>query len=160
MQLLTDKFTRPANTTAYSAGQLMANSTTAASVVPLKFVFALNNGPQNFLLRKIRLKHTSLQALSVTLYLFNSDPSANSGIANGDGGTFSVNESDCEGVADITTSLAFRDYYKGFGTPRTGQDFGVVVNGNSTVYGLLYVSGSYTPASAETISVTIEAVEI
>ena len=53
-------FTRPANTTAYSAGGLVANSVTAGSVVPMSFTVQRAAG-LTFNLQRARLQKTGRQ---------------------------------------------------------------------------------------------------
>src|SRR6266566_5156773 len=86
-------FNRPADTNAYSSGDLVANSTTAASVVPLSFTAALTSGG-SFIIRRARLMKSDLSVINAkfVLHLYGADPSASSGIATGDNGAWSTKE--------------------------------------------------------------------
>ena len=87
-------FTRPANTTQYTSGNLVANSATAASVVPMKFLVAVPTLCPGRLvyIRRARLQKSTTSATAATfrLHLYGTDPSASSGIANGDEGAWST----------------------------------------------------------------------
>lgn len=147
-------FTRPANTTQYVIGQLVANSVTAGSVVPLSWtVSRLAAG--NFFVRRARLKKStaSLTSASFVLYLYAASPTC----ANGDGATFSTTESTFLGSFNITCSTAFSDpAADGQGVPTAGNEVGVALASGQTIYGLLSAANTYTPGSAEVFTVVLE----
>lgn len=142
---VTASFTRPANTTAYTAGDLVANNTTAGSVVPL--AFATGEGG-------IRIKgalitktdETDVTASDFSLHLFGSSPT----VANGDNGALSYNHSNKFADIDFATMVAATDVAWAMAT---GIDF----NWNTTgyIYGLIEADGTYGPASGEVFSVTL-----
>lgn len=147
-----DSFTRPANTTAYADTDLVANSTTAGSVVPLTF----NVGRGGIKIVGIRINksdETDVANATFTLHLFGSSPT----VANGDNGTLSHDLSDKFGTAAMAIMTAATD-----------EAF-TVTNGGSTVlpdgiywysssgviYGLLEAKAAYGPASGEVFTVTL-----
>ena len=84
--------TRPANTTAYSAGDAVSNNATAASVAPISFAASdLNNAP--LLLTHLELLSAdsgpAIAGATFEVWLFNADPTANSGVGGGDNAAFS-----------------------------------------------------------------------
>ena len=81
-----DSFTRPANTTQYADGDLVANSATAGSVTPLKF--SMNGLGRAGVIRRARISKTTNTATAATflIHLFDAEPT----VANGDNGAFSV----------------------------------------------------------------------
>ncbi|MGE5148605.1 MAG: hypothetical protein ACM3II_00670, partial [Rhodospirillaceae bacterium] len=84
--------TRPANTTAYSAGDAVSNNATAASVTSIGFPASdVNNAP--LLLTHLELLSTdtgpATAGATFEVWLFNSDPTANSGVGGGDNAAFS-----------------------------------------------------------------------
>ena len=100
---VSDSFTRPANTTAYSAGDLVADTVTAGSVVPLKF----NIGEGGF---QIVEWHCVKSGTGVTnadfdLHLYGSAPT----LANGDNGAWSTDLSDYIGTIAGGQLVAFTD---------------------------------------------------
>ena len=149
-------FTRPANTTQYAAGDLVANSATAGSVTPLEF--SLNGVGRSGMIRRARIykSATSATAASFTLHLFDSAPT----VANGDNGAFSVS-------ANLNTWLGSIALDMSSGA-EAGASVGLVdVSANveigvskpamsGVVYGLLEAVGTYTPASAESFTVWLE----
>lgn len=152
-------FTRPADTTAYASGDLVANSTTAGSVVPLKF--GLNSGASfpysnNGLIHRIKARKTSTTTTSASfrLHLFKSAPT----VANGDNGAASFTGSaNYLGYVDTDMSSAstvFTDGLASFAVPDT--DIGFNVSG--PLYGLVEARAAYTPASGETFTFTIDVI--
>jgi len=153
-------FTRPADTTAYTSGDLVANSTTAGSVVPLSWSVAQISGG-TFTVRRARVKKTGTgvtnAAFRVHLYL--TDPSLTTGIANGDNGAWATKHFDqWIGSLDVAVDKAFTDGAAGVGIPTTGTDINSVLATGQTLYGLLEARGAYTPASAEVFTVELEAI--
>lgn len=145
-------FTRPANTTQYAANDLVANSATAGSVAPMEFGFSGRLG----IVRRVRLfKDTeATTAASLTVHLFTSAPTVN----NGDNGAFQP--------ATVASHIAAVAIDMSSGGVASGTDlikqsaetmicFALPALANR-LYGLLEVEGTYTPASGEAFTVTLE----
>jgi hypothetical protein len=147
-------FTTPSGTTAYSAGQLIANSATAASVAPLSFGVCRVAGG-TFQVDRIRVKttDTGFAGQTVKVWLFKDSPTA----TNGDHGTALTTESNFLGETFVTLSSHFSDYEKGIGVPVGGLIKGDCATGSSVIYGLLVAGTPITPLGAKTISATVEA---
>jgi hypothetical protein len=149
-----NSFTRPANTTAYASGQLVANSVTAGSVVPLTWT-ASRVATGNFRVTRARM---SLSSKSVTntnfrLHLFN----LTTGVSNGDGASFVPSlaaDEVCE--MDITVALAGADVSMGYGASNQGVACDVALGSGSSLFGLIEARAAYTPASGETVLVVLE----
>lgn len=154
-------FSRPADTTAYASGDLVANSTVAASVAAMQFTVARVSGG-SFLVRRARLKKsgTTTTAASFRLHLYGVAPS---GIANGDNGPWSTNHSSYLGSIDLDMSgsdgRAFVDSVGVIGAPSIGVEIAGQLATGQIVYGLLEARGAYTPTSAETFTVELEAIQ-
>lgn len=147
-------FTRPADTTAYASGDLVANSTTAGSVTPMSFtVTGIRNG--GFILRRVKLAKsgTSTTNALFRIHFYAASPT----IANGDNGAYSTSGvADYLGAFDITVDRAFTDGACGIGTPVSGFDMVRKVSGGQIIYALTEARGAYTPASSEVFTVTLE----
>lgn len=143
--------TRPADTVAYASGDLLANSTTAGSVVPLSF--QVNRGPGlHVRVRRVRINKTgtSVTNAAYRVHLFKGSPTP----ANGDNGAFSTdNAATYVGQVDVTVAQAFTD--GAWGAATTEINFAPAANG-STIYGMIEVRGAYTPISGEVFTVTLE----
>lgn len=151
-----DTFTRPADTTAYTAGDLIANSTTAGSVTPLKF--SLNGVGRSGILRRVRIykSGTTATAASFTLHLFDASPTVNAG----DNGAFAITSSmtnylgsvalDMSSGAETGNSAGLTDASAAVAVPLS------LPNAGGIIYGLLEAVGGYTPASAEVFRVWAE----
>ena len=146
-------FTRPADTTAYASGDLVANSTTAGSVVPLSWT-AARIGAGSFMVRRARLKKstTSVTNASFRLHLYAASPTC----TNGDNGAWLTTESTYLGAIDITIDKAFSDAASGIGAPNTGSEISVELSSGQTIYGLIEARGAYTPGNAEVFTGILE----
>lgn len=152
-------FTRPANTTAYSTGQLVANSTTAGSVVPMTFTLGNSFGQGQFRLTRIRLVKSGTGVTNATFRLHLYQVAAPT-FANGDGGTWSgTGAANWIGNVDVSSMLAFTDGAAGTGSCPSGSEIFLKTSSGKTVYGVLAALGSYTPTSGETFTVTLEEVD-
>lgn len=152
-------FTRPADTTAYASGDLVANSTTAASVVPLTF-YIPRFVPGRCAIRRFHLRKsgTGVSNAAFRLHLFTAIPTF---ATNGDNDPISGNTSgiaDRIGALDLTSMFALADGAVGDGVPLVGPELiaqfelsGADSTGQARValYGVLEARGAYTPASGE-----------
>jgi hypothetical protein len=149
-------FTRPADTTAYSVGDLVANSTTAGSVVPMAFVLGNVFGVGSFRTTRARLTKSGTGVTNATFRLHLYQVAAPT-VANGDNGAWSTNGAvNWLGNIDVSSMLAFTDGATGTGAFAAGSEGFIKLASGVTVYGLLSALGTYTPASGEVFTVTLE----
>ena len=148
-------FTRPADTTAYASGDLIANSTTAGSVTPMSFTAARTSGG-SLMIRRARLVRSGTGSISARLHLYTASPTP----ANGDNGAFSTDQAATYlGAFDFTTDSTFTDGVVGFGIPVVGSDVSVKLSSGQTIYGLLEARAAFTPTSAGTFTVTLDVLQ-
>lgn len=149
---VSDSFTRPSDTTAYADNDLVANSTTAGSVVPLRF----NVGRGGIKVVGARLQKTDesdVANATFTLHLFGSSPT----VANGDNGAISYNLADKFGEINFAIMVATTD--EGVALANGGQS--ILPDGlywyttSGMIYGLIQAEAAYSPASAEVFGVTL-----
>lgn len=149
-------FTRPANTTAYSIGDIVANSTTAGSVTPMSFTVArVNAGTGRIWRARMSTSKTVVGTEMWRLYLFTSSPT----VAAGDNGAFSANivAAGHIGCFDIIAERVGSDGSKGVSGPSNGSFVQFVAGaGVQVIYGLLEIRTTYTPTSGETYVVELE----
>jgi len=164
--IISANFTRPADTSVYASGDLVANSTTAASVVPMSFTVSRYNDGSGMIRRVILKKSgTTATLASFRLHLYRSDPSTSSGILNGDNGVWSTNFSNWLGDVDLdmtaaTNGRAFRDSDVAENSPGVGSELNFIPSaGTQTIYGLLEARAAYVPASAEVFTVYLEVLQ-
>jgi hypothetical protein len=149
-------FTRPADTTAYASGDLVANSTTAGSVAAVSLAVARVAGAP-VSVRRVRVSKSGTTATngSFRVHLYTASPTA----ANGDNAAWSTNKAaDYLGYCDVTV-LAFSDGCTGVGGPASGQGLeanAMPATGSLNLYGLLEARAAYTPASEEVFTITAE----
>lgn len=157
-------FTRPADTTAYASGDLVANSTSSASVAALQFT-AARIAAGNLAIRRARLKKsgTTVTNASFRLHLYGANPASSSGIANGDNGAWLTKQSSYLGSIDLDMSggngRVFSDAAQVIGAPAVGEEINVKLASGQIVYGLLEARAAYTPVSGETFTAELEVVQ-
>ncbi len=151
-------FTRPANTTAYAVGTLVANSTTAASVTALTLACARKAGGTG-LIRRARLSSSSPAAVNANfrVHLFKTAPTP----TVGDGGAFAGNVNGVAaihlGMLDVTLDRAFSDGAKGIGTPSIGSEIVFDAGaGSASLYALVEARSAYTPGAGEVFTLALE----
>lgn len=153
----TSTFTRPADTTAYAIGDLVANSTSAGSVTPMSFVAAsVNAGSGMARKARIRKSGTSVSNASFRLHLWSVAPTVSTA---GDNGLMSnvTGISNYAGAFDITCDRAFADGSVGGGGAHSGAEVNYVcASGDNKLYGLLEATGAYTPTSGEVFNIDLE----
>lgn len=153
-----DSFSRPANATAYTANDLVANSVTAGSVEAMKFSTQGTGagGRGQGKIRRVRLfkDDVTVTNASFTLHLFTQDPAG----AAGDNAAFAVTTSEFHlgsiaidmssgalpGTADLMEAVA------------VSPEINFFMEQGDIIYGLLEAEAGYVPASGETFTVTLE----
>jgi hypothetical protein len=150
----TSALTRPADTTAYSVGDLIANSTVAGSVVPLSLSTAKAG-----VVSRVRLKvnDTAWKAGVIRCHFFKAQPT----VGVGDNGalnaaeTYAFTESEYLGYVDVTLAQQTSDgVVKGFAAFACIFD---VLSGNTGIFALLEARTAVTPGSGKIFTVAIEA---
>lgn len=147
-------FTRPADTTAYAVGDLVANSTTAGSVTPMSFTMFRVTG-KGGMLRRVRLRKsgTSVTNASFRIHFYTTSPTP----SNGDNGAWLTNNvANYAGAVDVVVDRAFTDGASGNGIPLIGSEINFTAD---TYYGLIEARGAYTPANAEVFTVILEVIQ-
>jgi hypothetical protein len=152
---LTDSFVRPANTTAYADNDLVANSTTAGSVVPLDF--NLGGGGGHIVRVVLRKSGTTTTNADFTIRLFEASPT----VANGDNGPISHDYARHIMTLAIGQMVAGTD--DAYVIKNLGETGGVFYAGGlhvaeRRIFALVEANAAYTPASAEefTLELTID----
>lgn len=149
-------FTRPANTTPYTANNLIANNTAAGSVTPIPLPVARVNAGTG-VLRRIRVStsNTGLTGTEVvSVELFKTSPT----VANGDGGAYSVNgvAAISLGTFDVVLNRVFTDGAKGYTSIDVVFD---AASGSQNIYGLIRAVTGFTPASGTTWTLAVEVLQ-
>ncbi len=155
-------FTRPADTTQYADNDLVANSTTAGSVVPMSFQVGANKAIGIFSLNRVRLvrSQSSVTTASFRLHLYSALPA----VTNGDNAAFeSTKAANYLGYISVdATTLPgdkFSDGSVGVGSVPAEGTMHIRLSAGSTVYALLEAKGTYTPADSEVFTTILELVE-
>ena len=155
-------FTRPADTTAYTSGDLVANSVTAASVVPLSWTVSRTVlGLVRVRRALLHKNQNSITNAGFQLHLFNASPTI---ATAGDNSVFATNVSGYDksmGFIEFTSIARYADGAVSQGqcvddTNTKAAAMIVAPAAGRLVYGLLLATGAYTPASAEVFTVDLE----
>lgn len=154
---------RPANTTAYSAGDAVSNNATAASVTPISFAASdVSNAP--LLLTHVELLSSdsgpAAAGATFEVWLFNSDPTANAGVGGGDNAAFSQKQAGFVGRMQ-GTFIAASDGSMAICTPVEGSFIPTTPSsGGTTIYALLKTLTAFTPsANGTTFATTLKGVQ-
>lgn len=144
---------RQANVTAYSAGDAVSNNATAASVAPISFAASdINNAPVEILGARCFTTDTGPGAASAgfELYLFNADPTANSGVGAGDNAAWSQKLINCVGVLSGTFRASLDGSFAEFVPAGPAAVVTTPLSGGTTLYGLVKTLGAFTPSANST----------
>ena len=157
VKVQTASFTRPANTTIYTVGNLVANSTVAGSVTPMNFTGGSVNGSSGMVRKaRIRKSGTAVQSANFRLHIWNVAPTVTSAVDNG-ALTLIAGVAGYQGSIDIVVDRAFSDGAVGSGMPHTGSEINyTLAAGDTKLYALLEASTAYTPASGELFTIDLE----
>ena len=149
-------FTRPGDTTSYADGDLVANSTTAGSVTPMKF--SMHGLGRSGMVRRARLTKTTNTSTAAVfaLHLFDSEPTVGAGdnsalaiatnLASWLGKIAVDMSSGAEAGASTVISQVSAAVAFGVSKPVAG----------GVVYGLLEAGGAYAPGASEVFTVHLE----
>ena len=147
-------FSRPADVTAYASGDLVANSTTAGSVVAVALANAVREAGGVSRVERVRLRKsgTGLTNASFRVHLFAAAPVP----VNGDNGALSTPIANYIGAVDVALDRAFTDGATGAGVPLVGGSMTFTIPIGTTLFALIEARGAYTPVSGETFTVIAE----
>lgn len=149
----TSSFTRPADTTQYAVGDLVANSTVSGSVAALQLPSArFPGGNGSVKAVSITKSNASVASAAFRVHLFTTSPTS----AAGDNAAFAVTNGRARGYlgsVDVTVGQALGDGAHGRATCDIQFD---TTKPSDSLYALIEARGTYTPASAETFDVTFE----
>lgn len=147
---------RPADTTQYTANDLVANSTSAGSVVPLKFSTEAVNGRGRITRVTLFKDDETVTAAKFTVHLFSEAPS----ISSGDNAAMAVASARnyLGGVAvDMSSgALATSTDLAKSAAADIAFDCRHVGVGENTIYGLIQATDAYACASGELFEVTLD----
>jgi hypothetical protein len=161
------QFARPGDTTAYAAGDLIANNTSAASVVPLSFTFRSREPFLQIDRALLRKSSTGVTNPSFRLNLYSAIPVIS---VSGDNGLMSANTTAATTfIGGLSTSGTLTTHLDGgvsnllpfcgtsaFPLPLFVDCRSLITGGESVkLYGLLEALAAYAPGNAETFDVTI-----
>lgn len=151
--------TRPADTTAYASGDLVANSTTAGSVVPMTLRLGYTGPQGQTRFTRIRLSKTGTSITNSAFRVHLYDGAAGTmTFANGDNGALSNDKAAFYlGNIDIAAMFAHTDGAAGFGAAPAGSE--IMFKGSTgagTILAVMEARGAYTPTSGEVYTLTIE----
>jgi hypothetical protein len=142
---------RPADQTAYAAGDAVSNSATAASVTALSFAVSdTDDFPVAIERMRILSTDAGLADVEFRAWLFNADPTQASGVGGGDNAAFSQKMLGFIG-AMTGSFVAMSDGCVAVLTPEKGNRIITTpVAGAKTVYALLETVDAFTPSDDST----------
>lgn len=148
--------TRPANTTAYTAGDSISNNATAGSVTALSATVSdTNNDPVTLTEILIASTDTGLAGKRVRAYLFNSDPTASTGVGGGDNAAYLQKQAGYIGSMSGVLEAGFSDGTVGRLVP-SFNDSATSPTPNAPAGGFII---SKPTSGAETIFIQFQAID-
>jgi hypothetical protein len=157
----TASFTRPANTTVYAAGDLVANNVTAGSVTPLTFTTVSRNAGDAVRIERARINTSNalLTNASFRLHLFEGTPVptvGDNGVFNNSGVLATSGIDGYVGSFEITLSNSGSTGSVGIGIPNVGNAIIATPTSGTSIFGLIEATAAYVPVSGATFTVSIE----
>lgn len=151
----TGNFTRPADTTAYAVGDLVANSTTAGSVAAITIAAARSTGLGGMVRKVLLLKSTtSTTNASFRVHFYSATPGVPT---NGDNGAWLTPDKDIYlGSCDVTMDKSFGDGALGTGVPGAGSEINFT---SDNLYCLLEARAAYAPGNSEVFTLVCEVLQ-
>lgn len=158
--ILSQVLTRPADTTAYASGDLVANSTTANLVTPFRFQAASRQTGYKSIVRRAGLlvSQNLLTNGTFRLHFFSAAPT----VTNGDNGALDI-------ASNLVKYMGYKEIILsqgGTGQGAIGWSSPVATNNSGDpqfmgaqsqdIWGLLEARAAYVPASAQTMQALLE----
>lgn len=162
VQAASATITRPADTTAYASGDLVANSVTAGSVNNLQFTTAARVSGGSGLITGARIQKSTASVTNAAfrLHLFTVAPTYTSAGDNSAISTVVVaSAKGYLGYVDITAMTGFSDVAWGTGAVDNSRGNAPFAAAAQILYGLLEARGAYTPGNAEVFTVSLMALQ-
>src|SRR5260370_35236625 len=149
--VISTSFTRPNDTIAYTTGDLVANSTTVGSVVPLKFRIPGATGYAKITGVGIAKSTTTSTLAKWKVHLYNAVPTPN----NGDNGVWLT--TGLGYITNIAVDSSTLTFSAGTNKSTASLVTPLPIQGDSGgfVYAFLADNGGYTPAANEVFTVDI-----
>jgi len=150
-------FTRPSDTTAYTAGDLVASSTSADVVNVNPMFFTTGTSGQTLYVRRAVASVTTSSTVNPNfrLHLFTSQPKVSGGDNAAIAMTPGINWF-CAIDINMFTSNPFTGTNSGIGSPNNGSECAVIPP-EGGIYGLLEARGAYQPNASIVFTITLEA---
>lgn len=150
-------FTRPANVTAYSFGDLVSNSTTNSSCVAMTIAAARGNDvPGEIVACELEKSGTNIGQAIFWVHLFNVNPFATAP-TNGDNGALALAlKTGYLGTMEVTCTQSFGDGAAGIGYPLRNNSIPFApATGTQNVFAVIECRGAWTPISGEVFNLTL-----
>lgn len=172
------QFTRPTDTTPYSIGDALANSSTAASVVPIEFKVAKENGGAGLIIGAQLLTDSATAFAAIRLHLFNRKPFADAGYQADNSAIALTYAAMRAGNADqaidgdnisphgVPNKLPIIDFTTFTAQTSSAMSIGqcdqtelpfVCAPNSKLIYGLLEVRAAFTPANGQSFTAILNA---
>lgn len=154
----TSVLTRPANTTAYASGDIVASNVTAGSIVVPSFT-ATGTASGSGHLRRARLisnKTTGMDGISFQIDFWQAAPT----FSGGDNAAYAVATGAANWLGSAVVSLSQAgDGAYGAGTPIVGDAIDFDLVSGALIYWSLQATAVFTPASGQTFTLIPEMIQ-
>ncbi len=162
VQSASGTITRPADTTAYASGDLVANSVTAGSVTALQFstLARISGGSGVIVGARIQKSTAGITNAAFRVHYFDTVPTFTSAGDNSALSTVVVaSAKGYLGYVDIPAMVGFSDVAWGTGAPDNSRGSIPFKASAQIIYAIVEARGAYTPGSAEVFTIATFALQ-
>lgn len=156
-KVITTSYTRPADTTTYTAGDVVANSTSAATILSFADIASFEGG--GGVIHSAALIDSSAESTKpeFDLYLFDTTV-----VMENDNAAWAPSDAEMETCLGVIT-FDLDDFKVGSGNgiicnKNIGLPFSCV-SGSTTLYGILVARNAYVPTSAEKFTIRLSVLQ-
>jgi hypothetical protein len=151
----TSILTRPANTTAYASGQLIADNVTAGSIGSHSFAISTSAG--GAIIPRLRLRTNATSGwggVNVSINLWSAAPT----YTNGDGGAYAPATGGASWLTNFLVSamVQFGDGAVGAGSPTIANEMMIKLASGTAIFWDLQILSAAIPTSGQTFTLTAE----
>lgn len=152
-------FTRPSDTTQYTAGDAVSDDTTTATAATFTLTSMASVAGMGGVIHSVTLHKTDqdLTGADFDIYFFTTQPG---GTTYEDNAAIAITDAvlqTCVGFVSLTASADARSVVTGDLFCKTNLDLPYECVGGTSLYYVVVARGTYTPASAEVFTLTVGA---
>lgn len=158
LMVASSSFTRPADTTAYAAGDLVANNTVSSSVTPLSFTPFSARTQHPAKIKRVRIDKSTSVTASATFKVHFYLASPTQGTSGDNSAILPSARDKYLGAVAVTVDNRFGDGAAGWGAVSAEGEINIHYDQSTsgTIYGFIEATAAYAPGDQEVFKVTVD----